>query len=422
MKEKENNKHCITFNINTKKYFIPFSLPIACTCIHFFQESIFEISKQKSKLLKYNLPLLFYYFLPKIFTIFFIPIINSYTKGESKKEEENTSMRRYHFYIKNNNTKKIFMIIFLISFLEVIYKIDDSILNYLQNIKISKHLIEKRTGFIIFVPLFSYYILNKKLYSHHIFALVLAIIGASIINMCRFFLGFSSFEGLSFIYHIINIFFSSLFSLSLVLIKYLMIKYFVSFISVNMFLFYDGIMCIINLLILVLLEYLFIIFINDDEKVYFSDYISNNYLGIFTIFKEQNWKFYVYFFFIFISSFSYFVLNILTIYYFSPYLNVLTDFITPFLTSILKYIFFPKDENESQKLFYETIGYLILFIGALILNEIIILNFFGFNENTYQNIVDRGKSDYYLELDPNANNEDNNSEGDNEGEINSNAS
>ena len=49
------------------------------------------------------------------------------------------------------------------------------------------------------------------------------------------------------------------------------------------------------------------------------------------------------------------------------------------------------------------IGYVILFFGALILNEIIVLNFLGFNTNTFLNIAKRSENDSYALL--NINNE-----------------
>ena len=42
---------------------------------------------------------------------------------------------------------------------------------------------------------------------------------------------------------------------------------------------------------------------------------------------------------------------------------------------------------------YETIGYLIIIFSSLVLNEIIILNFFGLDENTYERIILRGNLD-----------------------------
>ena len=187
MKEKKN---CIMCNLNSLSYIYPGLLPISCMCIHFFQDKIFEIDSYK--MLKYNLPLLFYYFLPKIFSIIFIGIIHKKTKNEELIKKEEKVLRRYHFFIQSENKKKVFFLIFIISLLEVIYKIDDSILIYLKKIGKIHLLVEKRSGFIIFVPLFSYFILHKKLYRHHLFALILALIGIFILNFCRFLLGFST--------------------------------------------------------------------------------------------------------------------------------------------------------------------------------------------------------------------------------------
>ena len=144
-----------------------------------------------------------------------------------------------------------------------------------------KLLIEKRTGFIIFVPLFSYFILHKKLFKHHLFALFLAITGALFIQVSRMILKISLFD--DYIYHFINLFFSSLFSLSLVLIKYLMTKFII--LSPYNFLLYDGLFCIINSLFCPLLEYIFVITI--DKNINPSIYFRKNYLGIFEIFKGK---------------------------------------------------------------------------------------------------------------------------------------
>ena len=169
----EEKKPCLTLNLNSKKYFYALFLPISCMFIHFFQELMIRESKNENhyKILKYNLPLLFYYFLPKIFSLFILIIIKSKTKGESNVEEQNKLIRRYHITIEKENRKKILILIYIISLLEVIYKADDSVLYYLKKIEKTKILVEKRTGFIIFVPLFYYIILNKKLYRHHVFAL-----------------------------------------------------------------------------------------------------------------------------------------------------------------------------------------------------------------------------------------------------------
>ena len=383
-----------------KKNFIvyPILLPISCMFTHLFQKIMYENAKDNYLLLKYNFPFLFYYFLPKVFSFVFILIIKYNTKMEGA-QDQNKLIRRYHFIIKNENFKKIILYIYIISLLEVIFKIDDSILLYLQKIDKIHYLIEKRTGFIVSVPLFSYLLLNKNLYKHHIFALILSLTGAFIIIMARFILGYSILN--EYLYHLLNLLFSFIFSFSLVLIKYIMIKFLV---SPYFFLFYDGLFCIVNLIICILLEYPIIINIKDNsnDKIDAKNnkYFSKNYLGIFNILSGENKKFYFSFFFSLISSFCYFIFNVLTIFRFSPYLNVLTDFMTPFLYNIFNFFLLEKDTSRKNKLRYifEFIGHIIIILGASILNELIILNFFGLNENTYEKINERGSLD--LEVEP----------------------
>ena len=93
---------------------------------------------------------------------------------------------------------------------------------------------------------------------------------------------------------------------------------------------------------------------------------------------------------------------------YSPFLIILVEALLPLDSDIIKIILNQEDEyirlNKRKFLkraYYQTIGYAILFIGALILNEIIIFNCCGFNKNTFSNITLRGKIDSIcnLELD-----------------------
>ena len=261
-------------------------------------------------------------------------------------------------------------------------------------------LIEKKTIYIIFVPIFCYIILNKKLYSHHILALILGFIGACIINICRFPLGFSKIEKYPF--HLLNAFLSSLFSLALVLTKYIMDSYL--FLSPYIFLFYDGIFCIINSFIYTLLSYYLVInlpILNKklDEEKENQNYFRNNFLGIFTFFYGQDYKFYIYYFISLILSFIYNVTYVLAINDFSPFIFILIETLLPIDDDFLFLIFENRSDIEEQKekiikrTIIQLIGYIILFFAALIINEIIILNFYSFNKNTYDKICKRGKID-----------------------------
>jgi hypothetical protein len=227
--------------------------------------------------------------------------------------------------------------------------------------------------------------LNIQFYKHHLFAIILALIGSFLLSFFRFILGLSRIQ--DFPFHLLNLLFSSFFSLALVLIKFVMAKYIIEPYNV---LFYDGLFCIINTLIWVLLEYFIIISKDPDEK--FKNYFMNNYYEIINIFFGQNWEFYLSFFLSLIASFCYFVFNILTIFNFSPVLNVLTDFLTPFLLNIA--YFFMKQEYTKEMFLYEITGYIMIILGALILNEIIIINICGLSENTYLRITVRGRLEY----------------------------
>ena len=134
----------------------------------------------------------------------------------------------------------------------------------------------------------------------------------------------------------------------------------------------------------------------ENEKNY--KFFEENFIEIITIFKGQEWQFYKLFFISMIFSFCYYISNIYILYHYSPYLNIFFELILPLDSDILDYIFFAKEEDHLlndilKRICYQTIGYIFLILGALILNEIIVLNFLGFNLNTFLNIVKRSEND-----------------------------
>ena len=394
----------IKCSCKSKLSYYPFLIPIIFMLIRYFQDRLFEVTKPELsfKILRYNLPHLFYLYLPKVLSIFLISIIKLNTKGEKDSGEQNIVLRNYHFIVKHKNRKKFILLIYIISLLEVVCDNGDCLLYYYQRIESKEPekklgwLIEKKTLYIIFVPILCYFIMNKKLYKHHFLALILGFIGAFIINICRFTLDFSKVEDYPF--HLLNGLFSLLLSLSLVITKYIMTKFII--LSPYNFLFYDGIFCIFNSFIYTLVIYPLIINLpnmnnNLEEQKENEHYFSNNYLQILTIFIEQNWQFYIYFLLIMLLLFVYYIINSYTIYNFSPYLFILIEAFLPidndFIAIFLKQM--PDKERIINRTIIQSIGYLILFFASLIMNEIIILNFLELNANTFDTISTRGDLD-----------------------------
>jgi hypothetical protein len=366
----------------------------------FLYDKIIEEVKESNfnfRILKYDLPYLIYLNLPKIFSIFIIFIIKHNSKRKSDVNVNNME-RKYHIFVKSSNNKKLFLIIFIISFLEVIGNVGDHLLYYYQKIHMNPEdephrlgwLVEKKNFYIIFVPLFCYLFLKNEIHRHHVFALFLGCIGAFVINLARFVYHFAKLDKL--FYHFLNIVLSSFFSLVIVLTKYIMSKFLIN--SPYIFIFYEGLFSILTSLLVALLIYPLIINlpdynvnINIEEEN--EKYFYNNYFGIINFLIGQNFAFYIFFFMSIILSFIYYILSALTIYNYSPYLLILVDSFLPIDGDIIFIILKRKDFNVKdaiKRTVFQSFGYAILFCASLILNEMIVLNFWGFSDNTIEKI------------------------------------
>ena len=400
----------VKFNFKLKLSYFAFLLPFLFIIIRYCRDEVFHRCKPREHLLtlKYNLPHLFYLFLPKIFSFIFILIVKFNTKRETSSSNENLVVKNYHIATEKRNKKKSLILIYIISLLEALHEDLSSVLYYFeiynpkdgQKKPIKGWLIERKTCFIIFVPIFAYLILHTEIHRHHYLAFLFGYFGCIFVNVTRFCLDFSYIEDYPF--HLFNVFISSIHSLSLVLIKYIMIKYVL--LSPYFFLFYDGIFNIFNSILLIILQYPIIINLSDHNKnITSSDendkYFYNNFVRIRKILIGQSKSFYKYFFLAFIFSFFYYILYTLVIFNNSPFLIILIEAFLPLDSDIIKIILHDKnidyiEKDESWKRFgYQNIGYLFLLFGALILNEIIIFNRWGFNRFTVLNIKIRAESD-----------------------------
>ena len=393
-------KSCISCDCKAKSSIYPFLIPILFFFVRYFHDKLFEESRPfwSFKILKYNLPYLFYLYLPKILSIILIPIIKFNTRGESDPSKQNIRLKNYHIISVNKNKKKKILLFFLISFLEVLQETSDCLLYFYQRTDRMGWLIEKRTGYIIFVPIISYFLLGHQFHRHHILGVVLGIIGAFIINFIRFYYEFCKPK--EFLFHLLNGFLSLIFSLAIVMIKFIMAHFLL--LSPYIFLFYDGIFCILNSLIIILIEYFVVINIKSQDKEIMAGennhYFKNNYIEIFTIFKGQCKNFFINFFLSFFFSFIYYIIYAFTLYNYSPYLIIAVEALLPIDNDIIPYILKEKTKDDKyrkalKRTGFQSIGYIIIFFAALILNEIIVFNCFGLNKNTFKRISSRGDID-----------------------------
>ncbi len=92
----------------------------------------------------------------------------------------------------------------------------------------------------------------------------------------------------------------------------------------------------------------------------------------------------------------------LVVYYFSPEVFAISDIISPFFSFIYKVInnYIEKKNINTFNLVMNISGYLIIILASFIYNEIIVCNFWGLNENTLENIVQKAYEDkYYDDID-----------------------
>jgi hypothetical protein len=389
----QENKPKSLFSCHTQKIsFYPFLLPILYMIFRFCKDQMLNSTYPHNvKILKYNLPYLFYLYLPKIFAIIFFPIIRHQIKDDGN--ENNKMIKQYHINAIQNSKKHMFSIILIISLLEVIQENGDLLLYFYERLGKIHWLVEKKSGLILFVPLFAFYLLKAEIFRHHVLALILGFIGVFVANFCRFPLEFSRTE--DYPYHLLNFFFSSLLSLAFVLIKYVMTKYVIT--SPYIFLFYNGLLNILVSFVYVLFEYILVANLPYSEEFEKDNdnFFINNYVRIFTLLVGQDTEFYIYFSLMFIVMFVYYIITALTIYNFNLYLIIVVETCLPIDNDMIEIFYksqvYVNKEKVIKRVICQCFGYIIIIFSSLILNEIIVLNIFGFNNNIRANIASRGK-------------------------------
>ena len=397
-------KECL-FSINrmNKYYLLPFLVPLVCYSTKFFSEPM----KMKNGEIKYveqvteencHTFVFLYQMINSTSLIFggllyFVTIIRTKTDNKAnigniiggRTFSDNLIIRK-----KPNRLLEYSIIIFM-SIIITMY-------NVLKGYGTKHPTLEKRLYFLFFFCLINIFMFKKPIYSHQKFSLGIGFIGMAIIfTVFFFYLDYARYE---YIYDVLLFFGSFLYSLYLVLVKYMAeTKYYSPFLLLLLIGIFSTLITVIGYIIYSLaakrdLRYITNLFhCRDDMYVCFGNYYD---------------KIICYFLINAVLQ----VLIFLVCYYFSPEVFAISDIISPYLSFISKVI--EKKNNDILNIILNSVGYIIIILCSFVYNEIIVCNFCGLNENTWKAIDQKAKEDYMGML-----NRDSNSIGDYELDENS---
>ena len=397
-------KECL-FSINrmNKYYLLPFLVPLVCYSTKFFSEPM----KMKNGEIKYveqvteencHTFVFLYQMINSTSLIFggllyFVTIIRTKTDNKAnigniiggRTFSDNLIIRK-----KPNRLLEYSIIIFM-SIIITMY-------NVLKGYGTKHPTLEKRLYFLFFFCLINIFMFKKPIYSHQKFSLGIGFIGMAIIfTVFFFYLDYARYE---YIYDVLLFFGSFLYSLYLVLVKYMAeTKYYSPFLLLLLIGTFSTVFTVIGYIIYSFvtvndLRYVTNIFhCRDDMYVCFGNYYD---------------KIICYFLINAVLQ----VLIFLVCYYFSPEVFAMIDIVSPYLSFISKVI--EKKNNDILNIILNSVGYIIIILCSFVYNEIIVCNFCGLNENTWKAIDQKAKEDYMGML-----NRDSNSIGDYELDENS---
>ena len=344
------NECLFSFGKINKYFIIPFLCPIFCFLSNYFIKLYIFIFIDEKKIVDDKLYRDF--FKRKSYLIITTAFL-SYFVGGLLYFISYIKTKKYHRESKEINSLKIFSILFVMSLLMCF--------NIICGLYfINKKTFEKRLYYLIFIPIFSKYVLKVELFRHQIFSIFIFIIG-----LLFLLISFILNEKSEIIFNILKVITSANTSFNYVMVKQLTDKY---FLSPYLCLLYLGFFSLIISLIGFIAFYLII------------DCNLENFIGIF---KGESLTSVVYLiFYFFLGSFTN-VLSFLIIFYFSPTLLLITDIINPIINWIITLF---KKDNKAFDIVMNSIGYFLVLFSALIYNEIIICNCFGLNRNTKKNL------------------------------------
>ena len=378
-------KECpFSLNKMNKYYLLPFLVPIVCYCTKFCSDPLKNNRGTISNVNDVtNENLHTYVFLYQMINstsiifsglLYFISIIRRQTDNKANigtlSERSNSS--DYSFMAKKNPNRLLeYSIICFMSIIITLY-------NVLKGYGTGHKTLEKRLYFLFFFCLINIFLFKKPFYRHQKFALAIAFVGMVIIFALFFiYLNKSNYD---YIYDVLLFFGSFLYSLYLVLVKYMSEN---KGYSPFLLLFLIGIIStaatVVGFLIL------------SHVRLGNINYVSNIFHcrpDIFVCFGNL----YGYIIGYFLINAVLQILIFLVCYYFSPEVFAISDIISPFLSCITNIA--KGKEKIVVKIVFDIIGYIIITIGSFIYNEIIVCNFWDLNKNTWKSIVKKANDDY----------------------------
>ena len=266
------------------------------------------------------------------------------------------------YYVNDQNSKTL-VIILIIAFLDLCQKFLSFLIGSYNNFWMFDSL---------FIIIFSYFILKMKFFKHHLLSLIVIIISGIILNIFKL---IESFEFIDFINSVIV---EIIYSLEIVLSKYAMEK---KFCSPFRIVYYQGLVVFfMNLLLLLIFSF---IPIESGKIKYNNETYVDNLMEYFSHFKGIE---ILVFILSMIGRTGFIMFGLLTVQYFTP--------VHIILVLIIGEIFHYFMNEKTDYTLYIKYPILILIIFfALILLEIIELNFCGFQINTKKNIIERAETE-----------------------------
>ena len=386
MNYEENEKKECLFSCNrmNKYYLFPFLVPLVCYSTKFFSEPMKMnggIIKEVENVSVENCHtfVFLYQMINSTSLIFggllyFVTIIRTKTDNKANIGYNTTIQKtlsdNLHPRKKPSNLFNISIIIFM-SIIITMY-------NILKGYATKHPQLEKRLYFLFFFCLINVFIFKKPIFSHQKFALGIGGIGMAIIFTIFFvYLNYDTYE---YIYDVLLFFGSFLYSLYLVLVKYMSEKRLYSpFLLLLLIGTISTIITVIGYMIYSAatvgdLRYVTNIFnCRDDMYVCFGNFYD---------------KIIIYFLINAVLQ----ILIYLVCYYFSPEVFAISDIISPYLSFLSKVI--EGKEKTVLKIVLNSIGYIIIILCSFIYNEIIVCNFCNLNENTWKAIVKKANEEY----------------------------